>query len=211
MSGQTRVEHRGIEAAADEDGVRLFERRQRRGRCSRDNARSCAASPKASALARMLAARSSRASIAIDVPPASAHSIEIEPEPAPMSHSRLARPRRQRRQRQRADRPLGDLAVVLEEIVGKAGRARQSRRALGFNRDSQRRGCGRLPRSPSPRLSLISSRGPPSADIVQSLEAPHPRASSHRARSVAAAASRSRQMIRAPRASSGTSRSKGAA
>ena len=55
-----------------------------------------------------------------------------------MSHSRLARPRRQRRQRQRADRPLGDLAVMLEEIVGKSGCARQPGRAVGFDRQRER-------------------------------------------------------------------------
>ena len=59
---------------------------------------------------------------------ASIHSIATEPEPAPMSHKQFATPRRERRQRHRADFALGDLAVVLEQIIGEAGSARDDAR-----------------------------------------------------------------------------------
>lgn len=69
----------------------------------------------------------------------------------------------------------------------------------------------RSPAKLSARCALILSRGPPSAASVQNAEAPHPRAVSHFARSPAAFASRTRQMMRAPRARCGTRRSNGAA
>ncbi len=88
--------------------------------------------PNAAALRRMRAARSARRSIAIAriAGSASSHSIATEPEPAPMSHKQFAAARRKRRQRHRANFALGDLAVVLEQIVGRPG-VRARTRASG--------------------------------------------------------------------------------
>ena len=87
--------------------------------------------PKLSALRAMRSARSGRTSIATALLAGSAsiHSIATEPEPAPTSHSKFAAPRRERGKRDRADFALGDLPVVLEPVVGQAGRARQDARA----------------------------------------------------------------------------------
>ena len=86
ISRPDRVEHRRIEAAADEDGVGLSERRQRRRRSSRDDADlvretkglGVGADVRDAILPRLDRDRRSAGS---------AHSTEIEPEPAPMSHS----------------------------------------------------------------------------------------------------------------------------
>ena len=78
--------------------------------------------PKAAALRRMRAARSPRFSMAMAriSGSASIHSIATEPAPAPMSHSSSPRRGASDDKRHRADLALGDLAVMLEQIVGQS-------------------------------------------------------------------------------------------
>ena len=47
--------------------------------------------------------------------------MAMEPEPQPMSHSSSPARGRERRKRHRPDLALGDLAVMLEHVVGQAG------------------------------------------------------------------------------------------
>ena len=98
----------------------------------------------------------------------------IEPAPAPMSHSSSPRRGASARQRHGAHLALGDLAVVLEQIVGQARRARQERArrpsAATSMRDRVERvdiGRCRMP----PRVALrMRSRGPPIASSTVSRE-----------------------------------------
>src|SRR4051812_28999556 len=168
------------------------------------------ANPKAAAFLRMFPARSSRASTAMAFPPHSAHSTEIEPEPAPMSHSRS--PGRGA-SAESASARTGRL--VIWPSWTKSSSDSPELRGRPCTPLASKATVTRLPSSSPAKLSArcasILSRGPPSAASVQNAEAPHPRAVSHFARSPAAFASRTRQMMRAPRARCGTRRSNGAA
>ena len=116
----------------------------------------------------MRAARSASASMAMARSDGSAsiHSMRDRAGAGADVPQQFAAARRQRRQRQRADLALGDLAVMLEQVVGQARRQRQDARASAPPR----------PRSPDvERIDVVEmrsvgagrcacvSRGPPSA------------------------------------------------
>ena len=137
-----RVEHaRFAGAAADEDRVRA-----RAGRRSAAGARAFDHLKPGHAERCGVAARCARraracASIATARSEASAsiHSIATDPAPAPMSHSSSPRRGASADSVERAHLALGDLAVVLEQIVGKPARARDDARAwLGRDLDRHR-------------------------------------------------------------------------
>ena len=68
--------------------------------------------------------------------PARSHSIAIEPHPAPTSHRVSPGSGASARQRRGADFALGQLAVMLERIVGQAGQPRQRARVPGASSHS---------------------------------------------------------------------------
>ena len=95
--------------------------------------RSSPGTPSAAALRPIRAARSALLSMAmarIDGS-ASIHSIATEPAPAPMSHSNSPRRGASADKRERADLALGDLAVMLEQIVARGPAASGRMRAPG--------------------------------------------------------------------------------
>ena len=117
------VEHARLAgAAADEDGVGRRQAASAAG--AAPSTTSSPGTPKAAALRRMRAARSARCSIGDG-----AHG-RIGQHPLDRDRAgagadvpqQFAAPRRERRQRHRAHLALGDLAVMLEQIVGEAGR-----------------------------------------------------------------------------------------
>ena len=122
----------------------------------------------------------------------------------------FAAARRQRRQRHRADFALGDLAVVLEQIVGKAGAAREDARA-GRGLDLDRDGIERVDRAEieaRPPSSLrMRSRGPPSASSTVRREAPKPVRARSRASAAGPSPSEVNARMRAPGCRCGRTRS----
>ena len=72
--------------------------------------------------------------------PARSHSIAIEPQPAPMSHNVSPGSGASARQGRGADLALGQLAVMLEGVVGQPGEPRQRARA-GRRRGIRSRSC----------------------------------------------------------------------
>ena len=99
----------------------------------------------------------------------------------------FAAPRRQRRQRQRADLALGDLAVMLEQIVGEARRQRQDariRRCFDFDRhDVERIDRRRASKAVGAGRCGCARPAPPSASSTVSVEPPKPLPRQQRARS----------------------------
>ncbi len=176
-----------LRAAADEDRVGRRQAGERGGRGALDDLEARARrTPRRCGGCARRGRRAPRWRCARSDGSASIHSIAIEPEPAPMSHSSSPRARRERRQRHGADLALGDLAVMLEQIVGEAGRAAASTRASrrGFNLD--RHDVERVDVVEVEAVGASSlrmrSRGPPSASSTVSRDAPKPRLGEQRAR-----------------------------
>ena len=109
-------------AAADEDGVGLPAGRPSAVRRLAHAHDSSSGTPSCAALAPMRAARSASRSIAIArMPrPARSHSMATLPAPAPTSHSSSPSQRCQGREGHGADLGLGELAVMVEGVVGQA-------------------------------------------------------------------------------------------
>ena len=91
--------------------------------------------------------------------------MPIEPEPAPMSHSVSPGRGRQRGERQRADRALGDLAVMLEPARPAARTCAAATAPSPRDVDPDRDGMRDIVehRASAAAMSRTRSRGPPSA------------------------------------------------
>ena len=111
--------------------------------------------------------------------------MAIDPEPAPTSHRQFARSRRQRRERQRAHLALGELAVVLEPVVGQA----RARAAGSSPTTSATSSAIVLSGSMSRKLEAPRgaerrrSRGPPIASSTVDRESPKPALAQQRSQS----------------------------
>ena len=133
-----------------------------------------------------------------------------EPAPAPMSHSSSPRRGASADSVTRAHFALGDLAVMLEQIVGQTRRARDDAgagRRRHLDRDRVERIDVAERRTPPPCAARMRSRGPPSASSTVRRDAPKPRAAASAASAAGVSPSEDSASTRAPGCRCGRTRS----